>query len=73
MAADLIYAFRVMRLPLLDADGATIGRLEDIVISPTTGTSAPRVLGFVALSQKRRIFVNAGRVASLDCAAGTSI
>lgn len=66
MAADLIYAFRVMRLPLLDADGATIGRLEDIVVAPTNGASAPRVLGFVALSQKRRIFVNASRVASLD-------
>lgn len=66
MAADLIYAFRVMRLPLLDADGATIGRFEDIVIAPTTGPQAPRVLGFVALSQKRRIFVNASRVASLD-------
>ena len=55
-----------MRLPLLDADGATIGRLEDIVIAPTTGPQAPRVLGFVAISQKRRIFVNASRVASLD-------
>ena len=30
MAADLIYAFRVMRLPLLDAGGAPIGRIEDI-------------------------------------------
>jgi hypothetical protein len=66
MAAELIYAFRVMRLPLLDAEGATIGRLEDIVVAPTTGAAAPRVLGFVALSQKRRIFVNAARMASLD-------
>jgi MgtE intracellular N domain/CBS domain len=66
MATELIYAFRVMRLPLLDAEGATIGRLEDIVVAPTTGAAAPRVLGFVALSQKRRIFVNAARMASLD-------
>jgi len=34
MAADLIYAFRVMRLPLLDAGGAPIGRIEDIVVIP---------------------------------------
>ena len=34
MAADLIYAFRVMRLPLLDAGGAHIGRVEDIVVIP---------------------------------------
>ena len=61
MAGELIYAFRVMRLPLLDAGGATIGRLEDVVIVSGRTTSAPRVLGFVANSQRRRIFVNANR------------
>ena len=30
MAGELIYAFRIMRLPLLDAGGAAIGRLDDI-------------------------------------------
>jgi CBS domain-containing protein len=70
MAGELIYAFRVMRLPLLDAGGAPIGRIDDIVVVPgvVSGTqrSTPRVLGFVATSQRRRIFVNAGRLASLD-------
>lgn len=66
MAGDLIYAFRVMRLPLLDAGGATIGRLEDVVVVPGRTATAPRVLGFVATSQRRRIFVNANRVATLD-------
>ena len=66
MAADLIYAFRVMRLPLLDAGGAVIGRLSDIVVVPARAGGAPRVVGFTALSQRRRIFVNAGRIASLD-------
>jgi hypothetical protein len=72
MAADLIYAFRVMRLPLLDAGGAEIGRLEDIVAipgRPATGREAavpPRIVGFVASSQRRRIFVNANRVAELS-------
>ncbi|MEZ5255656.1 MAG: CBS domain-containing protein [Ilumatobacteraceae bacterium] len=65
MAGELIYAFRVMRLPLLDADGVTIGRLEDIVVVPGTKGNAPRVVGFVASSQRRRIFVSVGRV-SLD-------
>ena len=37
MAGELIYAFRVMRLPLLDAGGSTIGRLEDIVLIPGAG------------------------------------
>ncbi len=66
MAGDLIYAFRVMRLPLLDAGGSVIGRLEDIVVIPPQGGAAPRVLGFVALSQRRRIFVNVGRIGTLD-------
>lgn len=62
MAGDLVYAFRVMRLPLLDADGVTIGRIEDIVVVPGRSGDAPRVVGFVAASQRRRIFVNVGRV-----------
>lgn len=66
MAGDLIYAFRVMRLPLLDAGGSPIGRLDDIVVVPPQGGSAPRVLGFVATSQRRRIFVNVGRIGTLD-------
>ena len=71
MAADLIYAFRVMRLPLLDAGGAEIGRLQDIVVVPGRPGKGrepavpPRVVGFVASSQRRRIFVNANRVAEL--------
>jgi CBS domain-containing protein len=66
VAAELIYAFRVMRLPLLDAGGAAIGRLDDIVVVPARAGGAPRVVGFTATSQRRRIFVNAGRIASLD-------
>ena len=63
---DLIYAYRIMRLPLLDAGGAFIGKIDDIVVVPGRSTEAPRVLGYVATSQRRRIFVSAARVASLD-------
>jgi CBS domain-containing protein len=55
-----------MRLPLLDAGGAPIGRLDDIVVVPARAGGAPRVVGFTATSQRRRIFVNAGRIAGLD-------
>jgi CBS domain-containing protein len=65
MAGDLIYAFRILRLPLLDAGGANIGRIEDIVVVPGHGGNPPRVVGFTAISQRRRIFVNAGRIAEL--------
>jgi CBS domain-containing protein len=62
MAGDFIYAFRVMRLPLLDAEGVVVGRLNDIVVVPGSGREAPRVIGFTAESQRRRIFVNSNRV-----------
>jgi CBS domain-containing protein len=63
---ELIWAFRVMRLPLLDAGGAAIGRFEDIVITPGQRNEPPEVLGFVASSQRRHIFVNASRIAVLE-------
>lgn len=66
MAGEVIYAFRVMRLPLLDAGGSEIGKIADIVVVPGRPGQAPRVVGFVASSQRRRIFVNAARVAALD-------
>ena len=66
MAGELIYAFRVMRLPLLDAGGAEIGTIEDLVVVPGRTGQPPRVVGFVASSQRRRIFVNAARIAELD-------
>ena len=66
MAGELIWAFRIMRLPLLDAGGAAIGRIEDIVIIPGARGGVPRVLGFVATAQRRRIFVNAGRIVTMN-------
>jgi CBS domain-containing protein len=66
MAGELIYAFRVMRLPLLDAGGAEIGKIDDLVAVPGRTGRPPRVVGFVASSQRRRIFVNAARIAELD-------
>ena len=65
MAGELIYAFRVMRLPLLDAGGAQIGRVHDLVAVPGRPGEPPRIVGFVAGSQRRRIFVNANRIAEL--------
>lgn len=65
MAGELIYAFRIMRLPLLDAGGAAIGRIQDLVAVPGRPGQLPRLVGFVAESQHRRIFVNANRIADL--------
>ncbi len=66
MAGEVIYAFRVMRLPLLDAGGAEIGKIDDLVAVPGRTGHPPRIVGFVASSQRRRIFVNSARIAELD-------
>jgi flagellar motility protein MotE (MotC chaperone) len=66
MASDLLYVSRVMRLPLIDADGNTIGRISDVVLLPPHLGSPPRVGGFVAGVQRRRVFVSAGKVDELD-------
>jgi CBS domain-containing protein len=66
MATELIYAFRVMRLPLLDSKDAAVGRIEDVVLLPPMPGEAPPVIGFVVASQRRRIFVGVGRITRLD-------
>ena len=66
MAGQPIYISRLLRLPLLDGEGFPIGRMHDVVVTPGTAVDPPRVLGFVALVQRREIFINANRVASID-------
>lgn len=65
MAPSPIYLSRLKRLPLLDADGSALGRVDDVVLVPAGGEPA-RVLGFVATVQRRRIFLNAARVGTID-------
>jgi CBS domain-containing protein len=60
--APVLYVSKLVRLPLLDADATPIGRLDDVVLSPSHAADAPKVLGFVATVQRRRIFVKAARV-----------
>ncbi|NBY44435.1 MAG: magnesium transporter, partial [Acidimicrobiia bacterium] len=50
----------------LDAGGQAIGKINDIIVVPGRGTEAPKVLGFVATSQRRRIFISATRISTLD-------
>jgi CBS domain-containing protein len=65
MAGPPIYVSRLVRLPLLDADGMTVGRLDDVVLTSGGPSTPPRVLGFVANLQRRHIFVNANRVSDI--------
>jgi CBS domain-containing protein len=60
--ADQVYAGRLLRLGLTDESGAILGRVDDVVVAPSYAEVPPRVLGFVANVQRRRIFVSAGRI-----------
>ncbi|MDQ6838811.1 MAG: hypothetical protein M3137_10895, partial [Actinomycetota bacterium] len=62
----LIYASRIFRLPIIDAEGSAVGTVADVVLLPAVGGQAPQVLGFVAAINRRRIFVAAARAGELD-------
>lgn len=66
--AGVIFVRRIARLPLVDVSGAPIGRIDDLVVAPPVAPGRPRVVGFVASVQRRRIFLNGGRVGELDTA-----
>lgn len=64
--ADLVYVSRLLRLPLVGADGAEIGHMVDVVLDAATPAAPPHVNGFVVGVQRRRVFVGAGRVAEIE-------
>ncbi|MFN2608483.1 MAG: magnesium transporter MgtE N-terminal domain-containing protein [Acidimicrobiales bacterium] len=66
MDGPLIYASRVLRLPITDADGGPVGTVADIVLLPSVAGRPPSVLGFVAAIERRRIFISAARAGELD-------
>lgn len=65
-APAAIYASRVLKLPLLTADGETIGRVEDLVVGPPVRGAGPSLYGLVAHVGHRQIFVSASRVHHFD-------
>jgi CBS domain-containing protein len=66
MTGSQVFTSRLKGRPLLDSDGLTIGRIRDVVILPATGSDPPRALGLVVTLQRRRIFVNLGRIAEIS-------
>lgn len=61
-----VFTSRLQGRPLLDHDGVTIGRVNDVVILPAAGGDPPRALGLVVTLQRRRIFVNLGRISEIS-------
>jgi len=65
MTDPVLFASRILKLPLLGADGETIGRVDDLVLGPPIRGGAPVLLGLVASVNRRPIFVAAARVAGI--------
>jgi Mg/Co/Ni transporter MgtE len=54
-------------LVVIGPDGEQVGRVRDVVVALRIGRDAPRVLGLaVEISLRRRIFVPAGRIATIE-------
>jgi CBS domain-containing protein len=63
MERRIVYVSRLTRLPLLGADGASIGQIADGVVD--LGSKPPRVNGVVVAVQRRRVFVGIGRIGEI--------
>jgi CBS domain-containing protein len=66
MTSRQVFTSRLSGRPLLDSEGMSIGRVRDVVILPAAGGEPPRALGLVVTLQRRRIFVNLGRIAEMS-------
>src|SRR3954454_22616278 len=66
MAEPVLFVSRILRLPLLDDDGETLGRVGDLVLGAPGRDSGPVLLGLVAAVNRRRIFVAATRVGEIS-------
>jgi CBS domain-containing protein len=67
MSDDIVYTSRLLKLPLLDVEGAAVGPVTDVVIGPVLeADDGPSVRGFLALVQRRSIFISASRIGWLD-------
>jgi CBS domain-containing protein len=62
--ATVLYVSRLVRLPLVGADGSDVGHLVDVVVD--LGGRPPRVNGFEVRVGRRNVFVGAGRVGEIS-------
>lgn len=67
MASNSVFVSRLRGLRVVDSGGDSIGKVRDVVIQIRPRGQAPRIKGLVVeLFARKRIFVNIGRVQSID-------
>lgn len=63
----LIFIAKLAGTPVFDPNGDRVGKIRDAVTNAPTRTANPRIIGFVVeVPQRRRIFIPATRVTSID-------
>ncbi len=69
-SASRVYLARLAGLPVFDPNGDRVGRVRDAVLRLRTTNRPPQVVGLVAeMALRRRIFLNIGRITSMDAEA----
>ena len=64
VSSEILYVSKLVRLPLVAADGSDVGHLVDLVVD--LGGKPPRITGFVVRVGRRNVFVGAGRVGEIS-------
>jgi len=63
----LIYLAKLAGTPVFDPNGDRVGKVRDAVAANPAQSTSPRILGFVVeIPQRRRIFIPATRVTSIE-------
>lgn len=62
----VLWASRLLRRALFDADGSTVGTIEDMTLAHAGDAGPPELRGFVARVDRRQIFVRVDRVDAVD-------
>ena len=61
-----LWATRVLKRSLFDADGGILGSIDDLILTPEISGNQLSLRGFVASVDRRQIFVHEGRVEAVD-------
>ena len=61
-----LWATRVLKRSLFDADGGILGSIDDLILTPEISGKQLSLRGFVASVGRRQIFVHEGRVEAVD-------
>ena len=61
-----LWATRVLKRSLFDADGGILGSIVDLILTPEISGNQLSLRGFVASVDRRQIFVHEGRVEAVD-------